>query len=53
MTPVLSLVEGLARGLVVRLYGLLFELLIVVVPQADELDAMLNMLGGDGDEWFD
>ena len=42
----------LARGLAVRLYGLLFRLLIVVVPQAEELDLILDMLEGVGDERF-
>lgn len=42
----------LARELVVRLYGLLFRLLILVVPHAGELDVMLDMLGGEEDERF-
>ena len=42
----------LARGLAVRLYGLLFRLLIIVVPQAEELDMILDMLEGVGDERF-
>jgi len=31
----------------VRLYGLLFRLLILVVPQVEELDVMLEMLDGE------
>jgi hypothetical protein len=41
----------LARGLAVRLYGLLFRLLIAVVPE--ELDVMLEMLNGERDEGSD
>jgi hypothetical protein len=40
----------LARGLVVRLYGLLFRALIVVVPRASEMDAILDILDGGGNE---
>ncbi len=42
----------LARQLVLRLYGLIFRSLILVVPRTEELDMMLEMLDGDGDEWF-
>lgn len=38
---------GLTRRLAVRLYGLLFRLLILVVPQVEELDVMLEMLDGE------
>ena len=41
-----------ARAMAVRLYGLLFCLLIVVVPRAQELDVVLDMLDGEGDEQF-
>jgi hypothetical protein len=37
----------LARVLMARLYGLLFRLLIAVVPQAEELDVMLETLDGE------
>lgn len=37
----------LARALMARLYGLLFRLLIAVVPQAEELDVMLETLDGE------
>lgn len=40
----------LARGLAVRLYGVIFRLLIVVVPQAGELDVILDILDGENDE---
>lgn len=40
----------LARGLAVRLYGLVFRLLIVVVPHAGELDVILDILDGENDE---
>jgi hypothetical protein len=53
MTPVLGFVEGLARGLAARVYALLFRLLIAVVPEAGELDVMLEMLDGERDEWSD
>ena len=42
----------LTRGLAVRLYGLLFRLLILVVPRAQELDVILHILDGEGDERF-
>ena len=42
----------LARGLAVGLYGLLFRLLIVVVPRAQELDVILRILDGERDERF-
>ena len=42
----------LARGLAVRLYGLLFRLLILVVPRAQELDVILRILDGEWDERF-
>jgi len=38
------------RAVAVRLYGWLFRLLLVVVPRARELDAILDMLDGEGDE---
>lgn len=40
----------LARTLAMRLYGLLFGLLIVVVPHTEELDLILDILNGDTDE---
>jgi hypothetical protein len=40
----------LARGLAVRLYGLLFQVLVVVVPRAGELDTILDILDGEGNE---
>lgn len=40
----------LARGWAVRLYGLVFRLLIVVVPLAGELDVILDILDGENDE---
>lgn len=40
---------SLARGVVVRLYGLLFWLLIGFVPHARELDEMLDLLDGEED----
>jgi hypothetical protein len=40
----------LARALAVRLYGLLFCLLILVVPEAEELDVVLDLLDGGADE---
>lgn len=40
----------LARGWAVRLYELVFRLLIVVVPQAGELDVILDILDGENDE---
>jgi hypothetical protein len=42
----------LARAVAVRLYGLLFGLLILVVPKAEELDVVLDVLDGEGDEQF-
>jgi hypothetical protein len=42
----------LARAVAVRLYGLVFGLLIRVVPKAEELDVVLEVLDGDGDEQF-
>jgi hypothetical protein len=41
-----------ARAVVVRLYGLLFAFLIFVVPKAQELDVVLDVLDGEGDERF-
>lgn len=38
------------RAATVRLYGWLFRLLLVVVPNAGELDGVLQMLDGGGDE---
>lgn len=38
---------GFRRRLAVRLYGLVFRLLILVVPQVEELDVMLEMLDGE------
>jgi hypothetical protein len=38
------------RAVAVGLYGFLFRLLIMVVPRARELDAILDMLDGEGDE---
>jgi hypothetical protein len=38
---------GLRTRLAVRLYGLLFRLLILVVPHVEELDVMLEMLDGE------
>lgn len=40
------------RRLAVRIYGLLFRLLILVVPQADELDVTVDLLSGEQDERF-
>jgi hypothetical protein len=40
----------LTRAMAVRLYGWLFRLLVFAVPRAHELDAVLEMLDGDGDE---
>jgi hypothetical protein len=42
----------LARAVAVRLYGLLFRVLIRVVPGASELDAILDILDGEGNERF-
>jgi hypothetical protein len=42
----------LARAVAARLYGLLFCLLILVVPKAEELDVVLDVLDGEGDEQF-
>jgi hypothetical protein len=39
----------LARSVAMRLYGLLFRLLIVVVPHAEELDIIVDILNGDSD----
>lgn len=44
--------DRLRTWLAVRLYGLLFGLLTVVVPEPQELDAMLEMLDGERDERF-
>jgi len=38
---------SLARGLALRLYGLLFRLLVAFLPDSDELDHMLDLLDGD------
>ncbi len=43
---------SLARGVAVRLYGLLFWLLIGFVPRAHELDEMLDLLDGQEDGRF-
>jgi hypothetical protein len=40
----------LARGLVARLYGLLFRLLIPDVPRGSELDSILEILDGQRNE---
>jgi hypothetical protein len=40
----------LARAVATRLYGWLFRLLILVVPRARELDGIVDMLDGEGDE---
>jgi hypothetical protein len=40
------------RAAAIRLYGWLFRLLLVVVPSARELDGVLEMLDGEGDEWI-
>jgi len=40
----------LARAAAVRLYGWLFRFLVLVVPRARELDGILDMLDGEGDE---
>jgi len=42
----------LARAVAVRLYGLLFRLLIRVVPGPSELDVILDLLDGEGNERF-
>jgi hypothetical protein len=42
----------LARAVAVRLYGLLFRLLIRIVPGPSELDAILEILDGEGNERF-
>jgi len=36
-----------ARGLAMQLYGLLFRVLILVVPRASELDSILDILDGE------
>lgn len=41
-----------ATALVVRLYGLLFRVLILLVPRASELDSILNILDGEEGERF-
>ena len=41
---------NLMSGVASRLYGWVFRLLIALVPRVDELDRMLDMLEGDGDE---
>jgi hypothetical protein len=41
-----------ARAVALRLYGLLFRVLIRVVPGAGELDAILDILDGEGHERF-
>jgi hypothetical protein len=43
---------SLARGVALRLYGLLFRLLTAFVPRAEELEDMLDMLDEDEDERF-
>ena len=40
----------LTTGLAARLYGLLFHVLILVVPRAGELDSVLDILDGEDDE---
>ena len=42
----------LARGLAVRVYGLLFRLLIAFVPSADELEKVLDIVDGEKDGRF-
>jgi hypothetical protein len=42
----------LAKAVAARLYGLLFSFLILVVPKAEELDVVLDVLDGEGDERF-
>jgi hypothetical protein len=42
----------LARGMAVRLYGLLFRGLAAVVTRESELDEMLHLVDGEGDAWF-
>jgi hypothetical protein len=41
-----------ATALVVRLYGLLFRVLILLVPRASEADSIFDILDGEGDERF-
>jgi hypothetical protein len=48
-----ALKTWLRTRLTVGLYGVLFRSLIAVVPQAEELDVMLDMLDGERDGWFD
>lgn len=43
---------SLARGLVVRMYGLLFRLLITFVPGPEELEKALEMVDGGEDGRF-
>jgi hypothetical protein len=43
---------SMARGLALRLYGLLFRLLVAFLPDSDELDNMLDLLDGDDDGQF-
>jgi hypothetical protein len=40
----------LTRAVAVRLYGWLFRLLVLAVPGAGELETILDMLDGEGDE---
>ena len=42
----------LARAVAVRLYGLLFGFLILVVPKSEELDVVFDVLDGEKDERF-
>jgi hypothetical protein len=38
------------RAAAVRLYGWLFRLLVLVVPRAEELDGILDILDGESDD---
>ena len=42
----------LATAVALRLYGVLFRVLIRVVPGAGELDVILDILDGEGNERF-
>ena len=42
----------LARGVVVRLYGLLFDVLLRVAARPRDLDTTLEILDGGGNERF-
>jgi hypothetical protein len=42
----------LTRSLALRMYGLLFRLLIAFVPSPEELDKALEMVDGQEDERF-